>query len=59
MNLIGNDIVSSYRNYYNSSKQNIMKWTKRDTLDWFSAFWAFCSASTWLIWRVYYNNERK
>ena len=31
---IGNDIVSSYRNYYNSSKQNIMKWTKRDTPDW-------------------------
>ena len=31
---IGNDVVASYRKYYNSNKQNIMKWTKRQTPSW-------------------------
>jgi hypothetical protein len=31
---IDNDVVASYRNYYNISKQNILKWTKRDIPKW-------------------------
>lgn len=31
---IDNDVVASYRNYYNTSKQNILKWTKRQTPSW-------------------------
>jgi len=31
---IDDDVVASYRNYYNTSKQNILKWTKRQTPSW-------------------------
>ncbi len=31
---IGDDVVASYRKYYNDEKQNIMKWTNRDTPKW-------------------------
>ena len=31
---IDNDIVASYRNYYNVAKQDILKWTKRDIPAW-------------------------
>ena len=31
---IDDDVVASYRNYYNTSKQDILKWTKRDIPSW-------------------------
>ena len=31
---IDNDVVASYRNYYNVAKQDILKWTKRDIPAW-------------------------
>lgn len=31
---IGDDVVASYRKYYNTEKQDIMKWTKRHTPKW-------------------------
>ncbi len=31
---ISNDVVASYRNYYNTNKQHIFKWTNREVPTW-------------------------